>query len=193
MSENTKAYFGLPAKVVYCKKCVMSNQRPSSYPEFRHTVNRITPTLHIGEDGVCDACRYAERKEDIDPLANHFLKIHASKNDEPVKQLRSADLAKLMQYDWPGNVRELENIIERGILLGDGKEFRFPTLGLSLPKDMGGHTLRDNERRHILWALEQTRWKVRGKGGAAALLEIHPSTLAFRMKKLGIKRPTATY
>jgi N-acetyl sugar amidotransferase len=44
----------------------MSNQRPSSYPEFKHTKDRITPTLHIDEDGVCDACRYAEKKEQID-------------------------------------------------------------------------------------------------------------------------------
>jgi len=59
-------YFGLPAEVRYCKRCVMSNQRPSSYPEFKHTAKRITPTLHIDEDGICDACRYADRKEDID-------------------------------------------------------------------------------------------------------------------------------
>lgn len=61
-----EAYYGLPEEVVFCKKCVMSNQRPSSYPEFRHTRDRITPTLNIGEDGVCDACRYGEIKEDID-------------------------------------------------------------------------------------------------------------------------------
>jgi N-acetyl sugar amidotransferase len=66
MSEKTKTKFGLPEKVVFCKKCVMSNQRPSSYPEFKHTRDRITPTLHIGEDGVCDACRYAVNKEEID-------------------------------------------------------------------------------------------------------------------------------
>lgn len=136
-----------------------------------------------------------ERKEDIGLLANHFLQIHASKSGEPAMQLRKADLSKLVQYDWPGNVRELENIIERGILLGNGKMFCIPTLGLGHPlsnKDMGGHTFRDNERRHILWALEQTNWKVRGKGGAAELLEINPSTLAFHMKKLDIKRPAAT-
>src|SRR3954471_9360787 len=66
MGEKTKTKFGLPEDVVFCKKCVMSNQRPSSYPEFKHTRNRITPTLHIGEDGICDACRYAEKKEQID-------------------------------------------------------------------------------------------------------------------------------
>lgn len=61
-----EALYGLPKKVVYCTRCVMSNQRPSSYPEFRHKRDRKTPTLHIGEDGVCDACRFAERKLSID-------------------------------------------------------------------------------------------------------------------------------
>ncbi len=66
MPENNTAYFGLPENVVFCKRCVMSNQRPSSYPEFKHTPDRLTPTLHIDEEGVCDACRYADRKQDID-------------------------------------------------------------------------------------------------------------------------------
>lgn len=60
------AFYGLPQQVLFCKRCVMSNQRPSSYPEFKHTRSRLTPTLHIGEDGVCDACRVADRKSDID-------------------------------------------------------------------------------------------------------------------------------
>jgi N-acetyl sugar amidotransferase len=47
----------------------MSNQRPSSYPEFKHTKDRKTPTLHIDDEGICDACRYAERKEEIDWVA----------------------------------------------------------------------------------------------------------------------------
>lgn len=64
--EQLTAYYGLPEKVVYCKRCVMSNQRPASYPEFKHTKDRITPTLHIDEEGICDACRYADRKEEID-------------------------------------------------------------------------------------------------------------------------------
>lgn len=66
MSEQLETYYGLPSEVVYCKRCVMSNQRPSSYPEFKHTKKRITPTLNIGEDGLCDACRYADTKLDID-------------------------------------------------------------------------------------------------------------------------------
>ncbi|MGD9123554.1 MAG: N-acetyl sugar amidotransferase [Desulfarculaceae bacterium] len=65
MTKDLPAYYGLPQEVRFCKVCVMSNQRPSSYPEFRHTPDRITPTLHIDESGVCDACRYAQKKEDI--------------------------------------------------------------------------------------------------------------------------------
>ena len=65
-ADGIEALYGLPKTVVFCKSCVMSNQRPSSYPEFKHTQDRITPTLHIGDDGVCDACRFAQRKENID-------------------------------------------------------------------------------------------------------------------------------
>lgn len=61
-----EAYYGLPEKVVFCKKCVMSNQRPASTPEFKHTINDRKNTLHIGEDGVCDACKVNEAKENID-------------------------------------------------------------------------------------------------------------------------------
>ncbi len=66
MSEKLEAYYNLPPEVYFCRSCVMSNQRPSSYPEFRHTKDRKTPTLHIDAQGVCDACRFAEKKEQID-------------------------------------------------------------------------------------------------------------------------------
>ena len=66
MPEKLQAYYGLPEKVVYCRRCVMSNQRPSSYPEFKHTANRRTPTLHVDGEGICDACRFADKKEQID-------------------------------------------------------------------------------------------------------------------------------
>jgi N-acetyl sugar amidotransferase len=66
MAEPLEAYYGLPSEVVFCKRCVMSNQRPASYPEFRHDPGRKAPTLHIDEEGVCDACRFADVKEQID-------------------------------------------------------------------------------------------------------------------------------
>jgi N-acetyl sugar amidotransferase len=66
MEEKLEAKYGLPEKVVFCKRCVMSNQRPASAVEFKHTINSKKVTLNIGEDGVCDACRQAEKKEKID-------------------------------------------------------------------------------------------------------------------------------
>jgi N-acetyl sugar amidotransferase len=66
MEDKLEAKYGLPEKVVFCKRCVMSNQRPASAVEFKHTINSKKVTLNIGEDGVCDACKQAEEKEYID-------------------------------------------------------------------------------------------------------------------------------
>lgn len=66
MAEKLEAKYGLPEKVVFCKRCVMSNQRPGSAVEFKHTINSKKVTLNIDGDGICDACRHAENKEKID-------------------------------------------------------------------------------------------------------------------------------
>ncbi|MBW1919444.1 MAG: sigma 54-interacting transcriptional regulator [Deltaproteobacteria bacterium] len=136
-----------------------------------------------------------ERKEDIPILAYYFLKLYSKKRGKNFSRIPDSEMQKLLDYDWPGNVRELENIIERGIILNNGTFFRVPQLGgeeMTPGTSEGVVTLRENERRHILKALEKTNWKVRGTGGAAQLLDIPPSTLAFRMKKLGIQRPKRT-
>ena len=62
-----KTYFNLPEDVIFCKKCVMSNQRPASVPEFRHNRNRDgAKYMNINDDGICDACKQSEAKEAID-------------------------------------------------------------------------------------------------------------------------------
>jgi len=66
MSNKFEVKYGLPEKVIFCKRCVMSNQRPASTAEFKHTIDSKKITLHIDEAGICDACRYAEIKEQID-------------------------------------------------------------------------------------------------------------------------------
>ena len=66
MKGPVEAKYGLPEKVIFCKRCVMSNQRPSSSVEFEHSVHQRHKTLHIDEEGICDACRYAEKKENTD-------------------------------------------------------------------------------------------------------------------------------
>jgi formate hydrogenlyase transcriptional activator len=137
-----------------------------------------------------------ERKEDIPLLSEYFLNIFATKMGKPFKKILQTDMEKLIQYNWPGNVRELKNVFERGCILSFGTNFRLPELEVNTTPDpeVDQNTtipsLEENERRHILWALQKTGWKVRGLGGAAELLHIHPSTLAFRMKKLGIQRPS---
>lgn len=133
-----------------------------------------------------------ERMEDIPLLAYYFLKIYSQKRGKIFSTIPNPEMEKLLYYNWPGNVRELENIIERGTILNSGPVFRVPELRSTQKNssvDRDGMTLMENERRHILWALQQTNWKVRGKGGAAELLNIPPSTLAFRMQKNGIQRP----
>jgi transcriptional regulator with GAF, ATPase, and Fis domain len=133
-----------------------------------------------------------DRKEDIPLLALHFLNIYSTKLRKTFKGIPKTVMHKMIEYDWPGNVRELQNIIERGTILSSCPRFRMPELKIdhmesAPPKDV--NSLEENERRHILWTLHKTGWKIRGQGGAAELLNIHPSTLRFRMKKLGIQRP----
>src|SRR2546423_4728938 len=63
---ESEVKYGLPAEVRYCKQCVMSNQRPTSSIEFNHTRNRTHRPVHFDSDGVCDGCRAAEKKQNID-------------------------------------------------------------------------------------------------------------------------------
>ncbi|MEW6266252.1 MAG: sigma 54-interacting transcriptional regulator [Thermodesulfobacteriota bacterium] len=140
-----------------------------------------------------------DRREDIPLLADHFLKICAEKIGRSFDGIPAEEMDKLVQYDWPGNVRELHNVIERGAILNSGSYFHVPDLGvgglkptselISSPEIV---TLEENERRHIRAALNKCGWKVRGAGGAAEVLALNPSTLAFRMKKLGLRRPNKT-
>ncbi|PLW78140.1 N-acetyl sugar amidotransferase [Cohaesibacter celericrescens] len=65
--EAPETMYGLPQKVTFCKKCVISNQRPNSTVEHKHTSTSKKQTINFDKDGICDACRVAERKhQDID-------------------------------------------------------------------------------------------------------------------------------
>ena len=133
-----------------------------------------------------------ERREDIPLLAHYFLKLNAAEAKKSFGEISNVQISKLVQYDWPGNVRELQNIIERGVILSREPRFQVPEIGNSLTVsnlDRNVMSLRGIEKRQIRSALEKTRWKIRGPGGAAELLDIHPSTLMSRMKKLEIHRP----
>lgn len=134
-----------------------------------------------------------ERREDIAPLVDHFLKVQAAETGKVPPPVTEEQMHLLTQYSWPGNVRELRNITERYAISAASSRINIVDL-LAAPLPLSPHgpqaiTLHENERRHIAWALEQTGGKVHGPGGAARLLDVHPNTLSFRMKKLGIKKP----
>jgi N-acetyl sugar amidotransferase len=65
-TEDLEVYYGLPREVKFCKICVISNQRPASAVEFKHTINSKKTTMNIGDDGVCDACKMSDIKDAID-------------------------------------------------------------------------------------------------------------------------------
>jgi imidazole glycerol phosphate synthase glutamine amidotransferase subunit len=65
-SRDLPTLYGLPSDIRFCKRCVISNQRPSSTVEFKHNKDSKKQTIHLDEEGICDACRVAERKKDID-------------------------------------------------------------------------------------------------------------------------------
>ena len=132
------------------------------------------------------------RRDDIPQLARHFVDKYARKIGRQIRTVPKAVMKSLQGYSWPGNVRELEHVIERAVITSAG-----PVLQLAdrlegeavETKEEPLKELAAMEREHILKVLEKTRWKIDGEGGAAALLKLNPSTLRFRLKKLGIKRP----
>ena len=101
----------------------------------------------------------------------------------------------MLDYHWPGNVRELEHIIERSVITNTGNSLNVKEQLLSEPSSTtvsGNLTVKDflsNERDHLLAVLALASWKIEGHDGAASILDIHPSTLRYKLKKLGIKRP----
>jgi len=125
------------------------------------------------------------RREDILPLAEHFLKKYAKQNNSPVKSFSPEVVEFILNYDWPGNVRELENMIERGVVLSKDKVItlaEFPQeLTNATPAD--GKTLEALERNHIRKALEETGGNI---ARTAKMLGIHRMTLYNKLKKYDI-------
>lgn len=135
-----------------------------------------------------------ERREDAPLLAAHFLKRSARDLDRTVPQLDEVDVEALTCYDWPGNVRELRNVIERALIKARGGQ---PRLNLDetehaapagLDRVLSEEEFKDLERMNIEKALDRCGGVIYGERGAARLLGVQPTTLASRMKKLGIDR-----
>ena len=129
-----------------------------------------------------------ERKTDIVPLAENFVKIYSEKFNKQVNTISKKSLNLLLDYSWPGNIRELENVIERAVITSESNELNLESLITSDSSSDNFSTLEELEKNHIIQALEKTSWKISGTGGAAAILNINPETLRSRMRKLGIKK-----
>ena len=134
-----------------------------------------------------------QRTEDIPLMVQAFIERYSRKLGKQITSIQKETMKALQDYPWPGNVRELESVIERAVILCPG-----PVLQLadkleisSLPLSSAMRTLEETERNQILKILSETRWRIEGKDGAAAILGLHPSTLRARMHKLGIVRPEA--
>lgn len=133
-----------------------------------------------------------ERADDIPALARYFLEIFGKKFGKQFDRIAKKELELLKSYHWPGNIRELRHVIERAVLLSKNGQLHIPPLDTRPLRTAGRDDkilpLREMEARHILSALARCRGKVTGKGGAAELLEVKPTTLHSMMIRLGIKR-----
>lgn len=135
-----------------------------------------------------------ERVEDIPLLVYFLIEKFSKRMGKKVEGINTKSLQRLKSYQWPGNIRELENVIERTIILADNsmievdaellagsKEFTVDTLPSS-------NSLESVERQHILAVLLKVNWVIEGPNGAAKILDLHPSTLRYRMSKLSISK-----
>ncbi|MGP0067113.1 MAG: sigma 54-interacting transcriptional regulator [Isosphaeraceae bacterium] len=141
-----------------------------------------------------------ERPEDIPMLADHFLALAARKLGRPKPRLTAADVRELQRYGWPGNVRELQHAIERAMITATGAR-----LSIDLPsaeragpnpneapaeprKVLTDAEVRKLEADNLRAALAAAGGKIYGPGGAAERLGMRPTTLASRIKALGLGR-----
>jgi len=132
-----------------------------------------------------------QRKEDIPLLVEAFVKRYARKLGKQITSVQKKTMKTLQDYPWPGNIRELESVLERALILCSGPVLQLTDkLDISTPSvSSTTRTLKEVERIQIHKILLETRWRIEGKDGTAAILGLHPSTLRARMHKLGILRP----
>ncbi|MBD0254822.1 MAG: sigma 54-interacting transcriptional regulator, partial [Cytophagales bacterium] len=148
-----------------------------------------------------------ERTEDIPSLAHFFGQKFSRKMGKPYHGIHENAVQELLRYDWPGNIRELENVIEQAVIINDRQSplewgrplvnkfvstapaFREPSYPARAQTitDLK-HLQQETEREYILEILQKAKWRIRGKGGAAELLNMKPTTLESRMQKLGISK-----
>jgi len=143
-----------------------------------------------------------DRPEDVPILATHFLETAAERFRITPPKLKQRHVIQLQQYEWPGNVRELQNVLERAVITSQNETLTLDLpeaaprtrkpVSTSLPADVDDIMTYGEfwalEKRNIQTALSRSNGKVAGRGGAAELLQANPTTLASRIKRLGIEK-----
>ncbi len=131
-----------------------------------------------------------ERREDIPALVWAIIRRRQGALRRHITNVPDEVLDLLQHHSWPGNIRELENVIERALIhsTGDTLILREGSLDVAEAPTETGTTLMSVERAHIEEVLRECGWRINGIGNAAERLGLHPNTLRFRMKKLGIVR-----
>ncbi len=134
-----------------------------------------------------------ERREDIALLIWAIIERRQTGLGRRIERVPTRTMDALTRYAWPGNVRELENVVERALILSTGATLRleepFSGVTSATTARRSADRLDHVEREHILRVLERCGWRIDGKGHAAEILGLQPSTLRSRMEKLGIRRP----
>ena len=126
-------------------------------------------------------------------LVTYFVDLYARQMGKRIEQIPEETMLPLRSYDWPGNVRELQNLIQRAVILSCDGVLPNPLESNHLETvtvTSRSAALKEVDRALILQALEAACWMIGGPEGAAAKLGLKRTTLFYKMKKLGISRPT---
>lgn len=132
-----------------------------------------------------------DRAEDIPALTWNILQDLGKRMGRDIQGIDPSTLKDFQNYSWPGNVRELRNVIERNLITNIGHVFRAEIHDLHHNENGSNRKLRpfhEVEVEYLRTVLESARWRVRGRGGASEVLGIKPTTLEYRLKKLGLSR-----
>ena len=144
-----------------------------------------------------------ERINDVVPIALSFLEKACRELGRESMTLTQSHITSLKSHSWPGNIRELKNTIDRAVISSTNKKLRLDLALATIPGEtlntaaqsppatayLTSAEFRELEKANIVAALQHANWKTWGEHGAAVLLNVKPSTLAYQMKTLGIKKP----
>ena len=148
-----------------------------------------------------------DRISDVVPIAISFLEKACRELGRDPMKFSQSHISLLKNHSWPGNIRELKNTIDRAVISSTGKKLRLDLALVSVPVEESGTTelpsaeastyltsteFKALEKANITAALQHANWRTWGDQGAAALLGVKPSTLAYQMKTLGIRKPVST-